>query len=182
MMNFWPATKSLILVYVYPVERFTSRCIIVPGCGAHNHKTTGTVSENCEKQRVISAFFTGTISSLSWSCFIEWVAPTCLTHHFPPHCECGGKGDVWVVVGREPDVLAFYCPVLVLPAWLVRVLPWVLQISKCPIRANAQLSFPVWPEDRRGSTLFTAGLIFHLEDMALRDSSQWFMRNKNLWN
>lgn len=37
------------------------------------------------------SFFTGNISSPSCRCFIEWVAPPCLTHHFPPHCEWGGE-------------------------------------------------------------------------------------------
>lgn len=54
--------------------------------------------------------------------------------------------DDWRVVvqrgerggGGGQNVSAFYCPTLVLPAWLVAEVPWVLQISRCPLHVRTK--------------------------------------------
>lgn len=46
--------------------------------------------------------------------------------------------------------------------------PWVLQISKCPFHVYTQLAWRLWFPDQKAESLFTAFLIFHHEEMALK--------------
>lgn len=81
-------------------------------------------SQNCEKQVVNSALKNKTknnwqylLSSSSWHGFTEWAAPTCLTHHFPPHCKRGGVR--WMMGKRrwgELRVGGVQCPCFLLPS------------------------------------------------------------------